>query len=86
MTSEAVVLPVRASKPGGGRFAGLDLKTGDASGAAEWRLRKARGVIAKLASRRNEVVNAACPSGGPIKNWTVLPLRVFGLYAYWRAF
>ena len=73
MTSEAVVLPVRASKPGGGRFAGLDLKTGDASGAAEWRLRKARGVIAKLASRRSKVVKASCSSDEGWKSWMDLP-------------
>jgi len=66
---------VRPSKPGGGRFAGLGLKTASASDVAGWRLRRARGVIAKLAPRRSEVVKAVCPSGGPIKNLTVLPLR-----------
>ena len=50
-TSEVAGLPVWASKPSGGRFVGLDLKIGGVSGAAKWRLWRARGVIAKLASR-----------------------------------
>ena len=37
--------------------------------------RRAHGAIAKLASRRSEVVKAACPSGVSIKNWTNLSLR-----------
>jgi len=68
-------LPVWASKPGAGEFTGLDLKTGGASGAARrWR-RRTRGIFANLASRRSEVVKAACPSDGPVKTWTILPLR-----------
>ena len=73
-TSAEAGLPVWASKPNCGSFAGLGLKTGGASGAAAWRMRRARGVIAKLVSRRSEVVKAACPSGGPVKSWMVLPL------------
>ena len=41
-------LPVCALKSSGGKFAGLGLKTGGASGAARWRLRRARGVIVKF--------------------------------------
>jgi len=58
----------------GGRFAGLGLKTGGTFGAAGWPSQRTRGAIAKLVSRRSEVVKAACLSGGPIKCWTVLPL------------
>lgn len=60
--------------PGGG-FPGLGLKTGGGLGAAERPGWRARGVIAKLASRRSKVVKAACPSDAPIKIWTVSPLR-----------
>ena len=60
---------------GGGRFIGLGLKTGGASGAAAWRLQRARGIIAKLVSRRSEVVKTACPSVAHTKKWTDLPLR-----------
>jgi len=37
--------------------------------------RRASGAIAKLASRRSEVVKAMCPSSAPTKSWTILPLR-----------
>ena len=73
---------------GGGRFIGLDLKTGQmqicrfrpqinrgASGEVGWQLRRACGVIVKLASRRNEFVKAACLLEALRKNWTVLLLR-----------
>ena len=63
---------------GGGRFAGLGLKTRGASGAAGWRLQRARGVFAKLASRRREVVKTAYFSGTPTKSWTVL--RLMGIW------
>ena len=56
-------------------FTGLSLKTGGASGVAGWRWRRTRSVIVKLASRRSKIVKAACPSGGPVKTWTVLPPR-----------
>ena len=62
--SELAGLPVWASKPSVGRFTGLDLKTGSASG---WRLRRVRDVIAKFALRRSEVVKATCPSSAPVK-------------------
>ena len=65
---------------GGGRFIGLDDKIRGASSAAEWQLWKARGIIVKLASRRNEVIKAACMSGAPTKRWKVLSLRIFLLY------
>ena len=58
-----------------GRFTGLGLKTGGASGAAGWAVWRTRGVIAKLASRRSKVVKAACPSDAPGKSWTKTPLR-----------
>ena len=57
-----VGLPVLASKSG-------------ASGAAKWWLRRARGVIVKLMSRRSEVVKAAYLSGASIKSCTILPLK-----------
>ena len=62
----------------GGRFAGLGLKTRGTSSAAGWWLQRAHGVIVKLALRRSEVVKAMCPSksGGLVKTWIVLPLRV----------
>ena len=58
-----------------GRFPGLGLKTGGEPGAAVASRRRARGVIAKLASRRSKVVKAACPSDARIKTWTKMPLR-----------
>ena len=64
---------------GNGRFTGLDLKTGGAFGAARWLLRKARGVIAKLASRRSEVVKTPCPSDAPSGRWTKMPLGELSL-------
>jgi hypothetical protein len=65
--SELAGLPVWASKPSVGRFTGLYLKTGSASGAAGWRLRRVRDVIAKFALRRSEVVKETCPSSAPVK-------------------
>ena len=65
-------LPVWASKPGGCRFAGLDLKTEGTSDAARWWLRRSRGIIAKLVSRQSEVVKVACLSGAPRKIWMAL--------------
>ena len=59
----------------GGRFAGLGLKTRGTSSAAGWWLQRARGVIVKLASRRNEFVKAACLLEALRKSWTVLFLR-----------
>ena len=55
------------SKPGAGRFTGLGLKTGCASGAVDWQWWRARGVIVKFASRRRKVVKVARPSGGRVK-------------------
>ena len=46
----AAGLPVWVSKPDGGRFARLGLRTGGASCVAEWQLRRACGVITMLAS------------------------------------
>lgn len=63
-------LPVWALKPGG------------TSGGAGWRLRRARGIITKLASRQSEVVKVACLSGAPIKSWTVLPLEVIWVVCF----
>ena len=37
--------------------------------------RRACGAVAKLASRRSEVMKAACPSVARTKGWTILPLR-----------
>ena len=68
-------LPIWASKPSGGSFASLDLKTGDVSGAIGWWLRRARGVIAKLALRQSEVIKAVCLSRALTKCWMVLLLR-----------
>ena len=58
-----------------GRFSGLGLKTGGESGVAGAPRRRARGTIAKLASRRSEVVKVACPSDAPKITWTKMPLR-----------
>nr|TKW13032.1 hypothetical protein SEVIR_5G073233v2 [Setaria viridis] len=58
-----------------GRFPGLSLKTRGEPGAAGASRRRARGVIAKLASRRSKVVKTACPSDARIKTWTKMPLR-----------
>ena len=56
------------------RFTGLGLKTGGESGAAGCSRWRARGVITKLASRRSEVVKAACPFDSSRKRWTNMPL------------
>ena len=50
---------------GGGRFAGLGIKTGGASGATGWRSWRARVAIAKFAFRRSKVVQEMCSSNAP---------------------
>ena len=64
-----------ASKPGETGLTGLGLKTGGVDLARSRSGRRARGAIAKLASRRSEVVKATCPSVAPTKSWMILRLR-----------
>ena len=72
---------------GGGRFAGLGLEIGrkqvyqfgpqnrGVSDVAGWRWWRPCGVAAKVASRQSKVMKVVCLSSGPVKTWTVLPLR-----------